>query len=214
MAGESDPIDSRPDHRIFRPETSPRKIGTGRFADFVASFLDFAKWGFQQSYASPDQKTLVYDSPSCRLLFSLRIEREADEISVHYGRRHAPSEGFIIEWEGQRCIAWHNIRTLHVPEFFDGLTARQVVGQELAQIEIPAMVEFTHSQLGKELRAPASGVAYHQFLWERYGAKLFNLFDIRHADVWEKFRQFVRDYYALRNAESEAIFEVPHWRIC
>lgn len=105
--------------------SSPRKVGTNRLPEFLGGYLDFAKWGFQQTYVSPDQKILVFDSPSCRLLFSLMIEPEADEISVYHGRKHAPNEGFIVEWDGERCRAWHNIWALHVPEFLGGLSARR-----------------------------------------------------------------------------------------
>jgi len=220
MANEVDSDDSRINAGAFSAADPPRKVPIDRFPDYLATFLDFAKWGFKVTYISPDRKTLIYDSPSSRLKSSLRIEREADEISVKHGRKHAPNEGHIIEWEGEKCVAWHNIRYLHVPEFMDGLTARDVFERTLAQVESPAMTEFMKTQLGPRLPYPASGLAYDQFLWERYGTKLFDLFDIRRADLWEDFQRFVSDYYALRMAASERfaasqhLFEVPDWCIC
>jgi hypothetical protein len=48
----------------------------------------------------------------------------------------------------------------------------------------------------------------HAMIWEHYGQRLFELFDLRRPDLWEKYSSFVIQVYDLKG------FPLSHKRIC
>jgi hypothetical protein len=143
------------------------------------------------------------------------MERDGDEISVGYGRRHAPNDESVVEWNGERCFAWHNLWVLNATEFLEGFSASEVVERRRKRIGTPERIAFMETEVGRGLQSPDWGVALEAFIWERYGDRLFSLFDVRESQRWEELRRFVREYYELRPELSTAsAFGIPEWQIC
>ena len=36
---------------------------------------------------------------------------------------------------------------------------------------------------------------YHAAIWDYYGNRLFELFDLRQPELWEQYTQFVKEFY-------------------
>jgi hypothetical protein len=52
----------------------------------------------------------------------------------------------------------------------------------------------------------------HSILWAHYNGKLFELFDLRRPDLWEAYREFLKEYYALLGLKSD--YGVPFDYVC
>jgi hypothetical protein len=143
------------------------------------------------------------------------MERDGDEISIAYGRGHAPSDDSIVEWNGERCFPWHNLWVLNVTEFLEGFSPSDVLERRRKKIDTPERIAFLETDLGRGLRGPEWGVALEGFVWETYGDRLFSLFDLREPQRWEDLRRFVREYYARQpGLDSLDVFGIPRWNIC
>ena len=181
-------------------------------------YLDFERWGFQLAHVEPNSGPVIFDSPKCRVLCRLSMERGADEIGIVYGRRHAPNDRSLLEWEGEKCFAWHNLRILHVTDFLEGLSVAQVVERNRQKLRAPDIVAFMETGRSAGLAGPDASVALEDFIWERYGDRLFSLFDVRHPQRWEELRRFVKMYYELqpepKELSTEKLFGIPPWQIC
>lgn len=186
-----------------------------RLVDRLERFLDLGRWGFRLTYVEPIHGPVIYDSPKCRIECRLSIEREGDEIAIDYGRRHAPNDGYIIEWKGERCYAWHNLWRLRVTEFLEGLSPEEVVERDRMKLDTPARIAFVQTERGRSLHGADRQVARQAFNWQRYEDRLFSLFDVREAQRWEELRRFVKRYYELRPELSiSPLFGIPRWHIC
>jgi len=195
--------------RALGPERQSRLI------DRLERYLDFERWGFELSYAKPLLGPVIYDSPMCRLKFTLSMERDGDEIATYYGRKHAPDDEGIIDWQGERCFCWHNLWVLNVTEFLEGYTTAQAVERRRNKLDTPERIAFKGTELGQRLSSPEWGVALEAFIWERYGEKLFSLFDLGQPNRWAELRRFVREYHEMRPRRSMVnAFGIPEWNIC
>jgi hypothetical protein len=58
----------------------------------------------------------------------------------------------------------------------------------------------------------------HAAIWEQYGMRLFELFDLRRPDLWEQYRTWLRARYIAegKNEEEQKKFGIfiPYYRIC
>jgi hypothetical protein len=181
--------------------------------------LSIIDWKFHLTFTKFHQTSnikIIYNSESCRIKFMFSRQRipQHDELTIEYGRMHAPNEEPYMEWRGKKCRCWHNII---VPlRFLDGLLPSEAVQQAKIQKQSPIVVEnFRQSELYKKLFSkypPESSLVMHSVLWKHYGHQLFDLFDLRSPDLWERYTEFVKEYYGLLG--MKASYGPPYENIC
>ena len=74
---------------------------------------------------------------------------------------------------------------------------------------------FNASDIGIKLQAeyhPKYVVVLQSAVWKHYGQKLFDLFDLRHPDLWEEYRKFLEEYYKLLG--MTASYGPPYENVC
>jgi len=183
------------------------------------SNLDLKKWKFKLSFKDfghMSYQKVIYDSPFCRLNLSFSRQRlpKYDELSIFYGRLHAPDDKTFMVWQDQECHCWH--ANLNYLMFLDGLSSYDAAEQEKNQIYLPPVVlEFRNSTIGKQLREeypPKYAVIRESFIWQHYGQRLFDLFDLRQTDLWEEYRKFLKEYYELLG--MKASYGPPYENVC
>jgi len=192
-----------------------RKTWPQIIADITERFLDLKRWGFQESARLQTRHTrVIYNSEWCRIQLLLTDRRRFggfETIGIYYGRLHAPNEGMLMIWNGQQCHCWHRIdnTALH---FLDGLSPEEAAERQGLP---PIMDEFLQSDLAKSITYyPEQTARMHAVVWEHYGQRLFDLFDLRQSDLWEEYSQFVREFYEINGQGSNPIFNPPLYRIC
>lgn len=171
-------------------------------ASLVEKFLTSKKWSFTESYRSVKDGRLIFDSQWCRLkvVWSGWDMYTGNIISAYYGRSHALNENTKMDWNGMECHCWIDITGYGlVLDYLDGLAPQEIVDRK----RFPkAVEEFRQSQLWENLitkrRQPELLVRMHAFIWRYYGTRLFELFDLRRPDLWEKYRQFLKEYYDIK----------------
>lgn len=187
--------------------------------ELIEANLDVKRFNFYLSFTKFANLTnieVIYDSEWCRIsfMFSREIFPERDELTIQYGRLHAPNEKPFMIWQGEECNCWHRI--LAPLRFLDGLSPVEAVQQVMVQKELPPVVEnFRQTKHGKKLLSeypPKYGIALHSVLWEHYGQRLFELFDLRRPDLWEEYRQFIREYHRLLGTKTN--YGPPEENIC
>jgi len=176
-------------------------------------------WNFRITFtrfANPSDILIIYDSGWCRVsfMFSRQQKPRLDELSIDYGRLHAPNEEPFMMWEGQQCHCWHNIH--YLLRFLDGFSPADAVEHEKAHGPLSRVAEnFWQSNQGKKLREeypPKYAIVLHSLLWEHYGQRLFELLDLRRPDLWEQYRHFNKEYHRLMGTKT--IYGPPPENIC
>jgi hypothetical protein len=172
--------------------------------EFLSRHLDFQRWGFNTSFTDfkKSDPYAVFDSPWCRVSFRLEEDRspQSTALFVLYGRMHAiPAEELIV-WNGQKCYCWHQI--LEALAFLDGLSPQEAVDTIFNKRCYPPVAEtYRQSEIGQKNLAeslPQFTVGLHGFLWQHYGKRLFEIFDLRRPDLWERYSRYVREFFRIR----------------
>jgi hypothetical protein len=174
-------------------------------------FLDLKRWGFRESFCSTTPKqysTIIYDSEWCRIRVSWEIWDYLTGNSMHvdYGRLHASNTEGTIIYHGEKCHCWHGLTSDHILDFLDGLSPREAV--ENMKTQWPRIMErFYQTDVYRSLegkrREPELTMRMHAFVWEKYGQRLFELFDLQRSDLWEKYRQFLKEYSDLKGRNPD-----------
>ena len=118
-------------------------------------------------------------------------------ISIYYGRSHAPNNEIRMNWDGEECHCWHREElALH---FLDGRTPEEAA----KLISTHRVIEqYKGSVLGQSLtgnrRQPEWLVRMHSVIWDEYAPRLFEVFDLRRPELWEKYRQFLKAVYDIK----------------
>lgn len=181
--------------------------------------LDFPKWNFKLSFkdfSKMSYQTVIYDSPYCRVSISFSRQRlpKYDELSIQYGRLHAPNEAAFMEWQGRECRCWH--RRLDPLRFLDGLSPYESIMKDKMHKHSPKVVEeFYNSDIGIRLReeyTPEYTLVLESLVWRHYGQRFFDLFDLRQPEVWKKYQEFLREYYQLK--DMKASYGPPYENVC
>lgn len=179
----------------------------------VERCLDFPRWGFKQSYVSRVDISfpyVTYDSECCRVKFTHfggDYGNQWKEMPVHYGRLHAPNEDSFLVWNGEKCWPWHTIHEQAL-NFLDGLSAKEAVEKEYS----PRFFEdIRELDTIKNISLAPEGIALeHAAMWDHYGIRLFELFDLRRPDLWEKYRHFLSE---IENIKDEVDRQKNHKRL-
>jgi hypothetical protein len=172
----------------------------------IENLLPLNRWGFEQniSFVSkirPDIKdaalrpiypTVIYNSGYCRIKFVLDKEGYQDQLIIYYGRMHAPDDERLMNWNNENCYCWHSHDLDLALKYLDGVSP-----QDVAKKRWPShgVQEFLNLGFSRDLRQPESMVRMHAAIWEFYGDRLFNLFDLRRSDLWKRYSLFVREFY-------------------
>lgn len=171
-------------------------------ARIAQGFLDLARWGFEESYRSSKTGNLIYDSKQCRvnLVWGGWDPLGGNNISIYYGRLHAPNEEATLTWHGEECYCWHRFE--HALHFLDGRTPVDAVKLNFSH---PIADPFYEDGFRQKFhrRQPEWLVQMHAVVWEHYGKRFFELFDLRRPDLWERYRQFLKEYYDVEGRIPE-----------
>lgn len=192
----------------------------------IENRMDFKRWGFRITRTDfPSYLRIVYDSEWCRVKFLYTRGRfkdpSLDEFSIDYGRLHAPDDQATMIWQDRKCNCWHNNRL--VLFYLDGVTPQEVVQRENDggwhnDIEL----EFRRSELGQilienKLRSE-NWIQSEVFIWQHYGQRLFEVFDLRRPSLWDAYTNFVVEYHRLIGTpppgERIAHIVAPQTEIC
>lgn len=163
------------------------------------NFLDLSLWQFKETYRSKKLGKLIYDSEACRvsLIWGRWDPLGGNNISIQYGRLHAPNEKAILVWMGEECHCWHRFE--HALHFLDGRTP-EYASQRMYTHDL--IEQYKQSSIGQNLagrrRQPEWVAQMHVMIWRHYGKQLFDLFDLRRSDLWEQYRQFIKDVYDIK----------------
>ena len=115
--------------------------------------LDLKRWNFNSTFTKfvkTNSIKIVYRSNGCqfKFLFSRQRLPRDDELTILYGRLHAPKEDPFMIWEGENCRCWHNV--LDPLRFFDGLTPHEAMEQVKVLKQLPVVVRgYRESNLVK-----------------------------------------------------------------
>jgi len=205
------------------PRDSNKPESAGDVGDALIQLIEenlgIEHWNFRltfKKFIKARNIKVIYDSEWCRVkfMFSRMHYPETDEISIDYGRLHAPNEDLFMVWNGEGCRCWHSI--LDPLRFLDGLTPADAYKQAKLNNELPLVIRnFRQSKDGKKLLKeypPKSAIVQQATIWEHYGTRLFELFDMRRPDLWEEYRQFLKEYYRLLGLKSE--YGLPYEFVC
>jgi hypothetical protein len=202
----------------YNATESSQDVGNA-LVKLIEKNLDIKRWKFQLTFTKfleVNRIKIIYDSEWCRLKFMFSRMRfpDKDELSIEYGRLHAPHEEPFMIWNGEECRCWHNI--WHPLYFLDGLSPTEAVHLADVQNQLPYVAEnFWNSKQGNDLRQeyiPKYGIILQSVLWKHYGKSLFELFDLGRPDLWDEYRRFLREYYKLLG--RKAIYGPPHENVC
>lgn len=152
--------------------------------------------GFGESFRAAQPGILIYDSEWCRirLFWEGWDYGRGNSINIRYGRLHAANEGTKILWNGERCHCWHRVE--HALHFLDGRTATDVVKLGFSHTVISPF--YKQEVLEKFNRQQPEWLAQmHVTIWQQYGKRLFDLFDLRQPDLWRAYRQFLKEVYDI-----------------
>ena len=171
------------------------------FIDCIERDLSLEKWGFGKCIRLPKNNrgfAAIYDSEYCRVMFLLHGSDYGPVFasSIYYGRLHADDNEYFINWNGENCLCWHsNITGLTLP-FIEGVSPLQLAtdqGETVQSLGESLNVDFPSSDY---IEYP---LKLHAKIWERYGKELFDLFDLRKPELWEKYSKYSDEYSEALN---------------
>jgi hypothetical protein len=165
------------------------------------NFSTINTWGFKESYRSVKDKRLIFTSEWCHIKFVWGgwDYGSGNTISIHYGRLHAPSENMTMIWNGEECQAWHELGLALL--FLDGFSASKATEMNYST---PLTNKFFEEEIRQKFyrRQPEWLMTMHMEVWEHYGKRFFELFDLRRPDLWERYRQFLKEFYDIEGRSS------------
>ena len=100
-----------------------------------------------------------------------------------------------MNWNGEECYAWHEFEyPLH---FLDGRSPMDASTMEFSH---PLMNKYYEEEISQEFhrRQPEWLMIMHKEVWDHYGKRFFELFDLRRPDLWEQYRGFLKEFYDIK----------------
>jgi hypothetical protein len=183
---------------------SLQKIVENEFPELInllERHMNFDRWGFKQTFYGLSQDfppSIIYDSKSCRVRFiwlpaDVRDGPDSSALDVRYGRLHASNQQRFMVWNGHNCHSWHSSNI--IINFLDGLSPMEAVKKKF---KIPPIkdqfIQRNKEYVGSNVEW---GVRECAFIWEHYGKRLFDLFDLRSPELWEQYALFIKEFYKL-----------------
>jgi hypothetical protein len=168
------------------------------------NYLDLDSWGFQESFRVFKPGKIIFNSEWCRLslIWGGWDPRGGNSISIYYGRLHAPNEKTTMIWNGEECHCWHRFElALHFLDKRAPETASKIMYMH------SLLEQYKRSELGQSLtgkrRQPEWLAQMHITIWQHYGNRLFELFDLRRPDLWRQYQQFLKEVYDIEGRIPE-----------
>lgn len=163
----------------------------------IQNFSEYDVWGFRENYRSVLDKKLIYDSEWCRikLVWGGWDYRNGNSINIYYGRLHAPNENVTMLWNGEECHAWHGFE--HALHFLDGRSPADAVRMNYLT---PLTSKYYEKEFSQKYhrRQPEWLIKMHMDVWDHYGKRFFELFDLRRPDLWEDYCKFLKEFYDIK----------------
>jgi hypothetical protein len=181
----------------------------------IEKFLKPQDRGFELVYSGfvPNHSpTILYQSNQCKMRIRCDRDRPYDdiEVSVNYGRLHAPLDEDIIEWNGEKCYCWHSLGPRPLLHFLDGLSPFEAEQLTFSRIER----DFFESSRDKGWTVSEHFARKHAMIWKHYNQCFFDFFDLQYPKVWEEYSLFLKKYYEIdgeKNKLSRAFFNGVHY---
>ena len=177
----------------------------------IESSSKLQAWGFKEDFQSTKSNELIYNSEWCRISFVWGgwDLLGGNTISIYYGRLHAPNESSTMIINGEECHAWHDFKlALH---FLDGRSPNETskVGSSHWLTD-----KYYEDEYRKKFhrRQPEWLMQMHMDVWDHYGERFFELFDIRRPDTWEQYRVFLKEYYDIKGRRRS--IAPPRDKVC
>lgn len=179
----------------------------------LESCFDFKRWGFQMIYSGFVPNThpiIVYESKVCRVCFIWEVptdERDRSEMTrILYGRLHAPVFQEVMDWKGEKCYCWHDVN--QVLKFLDGLTPQEAHKNTKSPI---FMSDFYQANKNRGWRQAEMQARRQAAVWEHYGQRLFDVFDLHRPDLWQQYTNFLKEYYSIGRTYVDPF---PLYKVC
>ena len=164
--------------------------------ELVECFLPLNKWNFKQSAQFFDNEihpVIIYDSEKCRIrLFYEAPDNAEHSIYIHYGWLGVSNNAQTIGWRDRENLHlyWHSIR--FPLQFLDGLSPQEAINEKEPRL----IRKFSQSEVAKDIKyEPEKILVMHGKIWETYGQRLFELFDIHNKDLWEQYAEFIGEFW-------------------
>ena len=191
----------------------------------VENYQPMKDWGFTLSAKQEGDPVswLVYTSQWCKIKIHHRRDfhqqvRE-DSLTIYYGRIHAMDDSPTMEHGGQMYSCWLRSGNLKlVYSFLDGKSPEKAFE---SRFDTPQwrMDFFDRAEKSENevLRLPGgSNLEFQKAIWDQYGLRFFELLDIRHPDLWDRYIHFLKEYAKLEYAKEEEkakkigqVFKIP-----
>ncbi len=197
----------------------------------IGRFLPVKQWGFIENIRfDVREPSVIYNSEWCRMMFFLEWERWSEHLYISYGRLHAPNSAWKLTWNGEECYCWRHYGDLHlIFSFLDGDSPqeayktnvswlhekRERIWHPLIQSHMNSMKNPNNEIWSKE-RSFGATLEFHASIWEHYGLRFFELFDLRHPELWKKYRDFLREVYEPEEQiyKEKGIDHLPFHQVC
>ena len=188
--------------------------------EMIKRILEPKKWGFRESYREviyeyPFQ--VNYDSQWCRISFvrtSSGRWKKGISLSVHYGRLHVPNNlPTLLEWRKSECRPWFSEWYILLP-FLEGVSPEKA-GKEHWKPDFiyPYIENVPKTEDGNAERR----LKRERAVWDCYGTDLFEVFDVRQPELWERFKKYIQAYYdaqGWKQPPREKYPLPPPWELC
>lgn len=185
--------------------------------------LPLDHWGFKESYRSEKEERLVFDSKWCRVQF-IWVGWEiytGYNMRIFYGRLHAPVDAQSMSWEGEECDCWHTLMGAgDALDFLNGLTPEE----SIAPHDVPILENLGRNSWWDEIaadkrRVPELTIKKHAVIWEYYGTRLLELFDLRRPEIWKHYREWLLARYKAEGKDEDEQrkkfgISIPYYRVC
>lgn len=181
------------------------KLDIATLTDLITQSLPLQDWGFTES--AKTDLFVIYDSQWCRVKFLIEKDRARDYLHVYYGRLHASDNSWTTNWKGEACYCWHNHLDIQLAlQFLDGVSPQD--SYRRYSVSVPFFQAYYDSEFAKSIsNVEEQLLKLHSFMWEHYGLRLFELFDIRRPDLWQPYLDFLRELYRLIDKQMDAVYE-------
>lgn len=175
------------------------------------SILSLPERGFNETYRSVKSGELIFDSMMCRISLTWGgwDQIGGNSMHIHYGRLHAPNEGITMHWQGEECRCWHDLD--YILHFLDRRTPAEAAKLDVSH---PTTDPFYKTEITQNFRhrQPEWLAEMQVTIWNQYGQDLFNLFDLRRPELWQRYQKFLKDVYDIQGRDSD--IKPPMDKVC
>jgi len=177
----------------------------------VDEFSKLKLWSFKESFRSNKGTELIYDTEWCRMsiVWGGWDPMGGNSISIYYGRLHAPNESVTMIWDGEECHAWHSFKpAIH---FLDGRSPMETSEMKASH---PLTDKYFEEEFRQKFhrRQPEWLMKMHMDIWDYFGRKFFELFDLRQPDLWEQYKIFLKEFYDIKGRRRSIV--PPRDKVC